>query len=60
MYLTAAWISRWVWVKKIPSFKQLKKQLEPKKIMTDEQLLAQVKALNDMFGGEVVDKKPTN
>ena len=52
-YLT----SRWVWTKDVPIEKILNNlELEvekEKKVMTDEQMLAQVKALNAMFGGNV-------
>lgn len=52
-YLT----SRWVWAKDVPIEKILNNlELEvekEKKVMTDEQMLAQVKALNAMFGGNV-------
>lgn len=46
-------ISRWVWEKKIDIEKILGEKKE-KKIMTDEEMLAQVQALNAIFGGEVV------
>lgn len=49
-------LSRWVWQKKIKKQdieKLLKVDNQPKKEMTDEQMLAQVKALNVLFGGEV-------
>ncbi|MCE5226707.1 MAG: hypothetical protein LLG05_12725 [Porphyromonadaceae bacterium] len=45
-------ISRWVWEKKIDIEKILGCE-EKKKIMTDNEMLAQVKALNKLFGGEV-------
>lgn len=52
-YLT----SRWVWTKDVPIEKILNNlELEvekEKKVMTDEQMLAQAKALNAMFGGNV-------
>lgn len=47
-------ISRWVWQKKIDIEKILEGKKE-KKVMTDEQMLNQVKALNSLFGGEVKD-----
>lgn len=53
IYLTSAWISRWVWAKRIPKFDSIMDRLQPKKHMTDEQMLEQVKALNIIFGGEV-------
>lgn len=46
-------ISRWVWTKKIDIEKILGEKKE-KKVMTDEEMLAQVQALNAMLGGEVV------
>jgi len=49
-------ISRWVWQKKIKQQdieKILKVDTKPAKEMTNEQMLAQVKALNTLFGGEV-------
>ena len=46
-------ISRWVWAKKVDIEKIL--NVKPKqKNMSDEEMLAQVKALNTLFGGEVV------
>lgn len=49
-------ISRWVWQKKIDIEKILNtgKQNQP---MTDEQMLERVKALNKLFGGEVITCK---
>lgn len=50
-------ISRWVWAKKITQ-KDIDKALGEKKTqknMTNEQMLAQVKMLNAMFGGEVIE-----
>ena len=48
-------ISRWVWTKNLPIEKILNElgTSEDKKEMTDEQMLAQVKVLNALFGGEV-------
>lgn len=52
-YLT----SRWVWTKDVPIEKILNNlELEvekEKKVMTDEEMLTQVKMLNSMFGGEI-------
>lgn len=48
-------ISRWVWAKKITQ-KDIDEALgekETQKEMTPEQMLAQVKMLNTLFGGEV-------
>lgn len=50
-------ISRWVWQKNIDIDKILKSidsKEEKQKQMTDDQLLAQAKMLNVMFGGEVI------
>jgi len=46
-------ISRWVWAKKLDINKILK-DMEPKKIMTAEDMLKQVQTLNRLFGGEEV------
>lgn len=47
-------ISRWVWAKKIDIEKILSEDKQPQnKEMTDEQMLAKVKMLNALFGGEV-------
>lgn len=46
-------ISRWVWQKKIDIKKYLGER-KAKTVMTDEEMLEQVKALNAVFGGEVV------
>lgn len=45
-------ISRWVWQKNINIEKILETKQE-KREMTDEQMLAQVKMLNSLFGGTV-------
>ena len=45
-------ISRWEWTKKLDLNKILK-DLEPKKVMTNEDMLKQVQILNKLFGGEV-------
>jgi hypothetical protein len=50
--LQAYQISRWVWQKKVDIDKALDIPKE-KKAMSDEQMLAQVKMLNSLFGGEV-------
>lgn len=49
-------ISRWVWQKEVDIDKALgiEKERESKE-MTDDQMLAQVKMLNRMFGGEEVE-----
>lgn len=52
MTIQAYQISRWVWEKKLDLNKILK-DMEPRKQMTDEQMLAQVQLLNNLFGGEV-------
>lgn len=46
-------ISRWVWQKRI-DIKKILDDKKPKKVMTDEEMLAQVIALNAVFGGDVV------
>lgn len=54
-YLNAAWTIQWLG-KKSNHPKPLKAILgenKHKKVMTDEEMLAQVKALNAMFGGEI-------
>lgn len=60
MVIQAYLISRWVWAKKVPIEKILKDigVEKEKKIMTDKQMLAQIKALNMMFGGEVKTCNP--
>lgn len=51
-------ISRWVWAKKIDIEKILETKKQKKKtIMTTNQMLAQVKALNAIFGGGEVNIK---
>lgn len=47
-------ISRWVWAKEVDIDKILGTK-EENKDMTNEQMLAQVKMLNRMFGGEEVE-----
>lgn len=56
MTIQAYQISRWVWAKKL-DIKEILKDMEgpAKKQMTNEQMLAQVKMLNALFGGEVVE-----
>ncbi len=51
-------ISRWVWTKNLPIEKILNElgTSKDKKEMTDEQMLAQAKVLNALFGGEVKEK----
>jgi predicted Co/Zn/Cd cation transporter (cation efflux family) len=49
-------ISRWVWAKKVDIKKYLGEN-KPKRRMTDEEMLAQVRALNAIFGGEVVKRQ---
>lgn len=55
MIIQAYLISRWVWAKNVPIEKILEDMgtKKEKKEMTDEQMLAQVKMLNAMFGGKV-------
>lgn len=49
-------LSRWVWQKKITKtdIEQALNIDKPQKHMTDEEMLAKVKALNTVFGGEVI------
>lgn len=47
-------ISRWVWAKKLDLNKILK-DMEPKKVMSNEAMLKQVQVLNRLFGGEVIE-----
>lgn len=55
MIIQAYLISRWVWAKKVPIEKILEDMgtKKEKKEMTDDAMLAQVKVLNALFGGEV-------
>ena len=46
-------ISRWVWAKRIDINSILAKVGQERKEMTDEQMLATVKALNALFGGKI-------
>jgi hypothetical protein len=48
-------ISRWVWQKRV-NVKKILNTDEQKKPMTDDEMLAKVKALNAMFGGKVEQK----
>lgn len=52
-YLTAAWVSRWVWQKRIPKFEDIIRKRNKK--MTSEQMFQQVKVLNAILGGNVVN-----
>lgn len=45
-------ISRWVWQKKI-NIEKILDAKRKKRIMTDEQMLNQIKTLNAVFGGEI-------
>lgn len=40
--------------KKKPDIKKILNKKETKNIMTDEEMLNQIKALNAMFGGEII------
>ena len=56
IYSLAALIRPMVWAKRPPLFERVFPEREDaKKPMTDEQMYAQVVALNRMFGGEEVD-----
>lgn len=58
LYMQAFLISRWVWQKKVDIEKILNDK-PAKKEMTDDEMLAKVKVLNTVFGGEVRVIKPT-
>lgn len=53
--ITQAWLTaNWSRAKKMPSLKSvLKSGKKKKKAMTNEEILAQIKALNQILGGEV-------
>ncbi len=51
MIIQAYLISRWVWSDKVDINKYISNK--PKKTMSDEEILARVKMLNNLFGGEV-------
>lgn len=53
MTVQAFQISRWVWQKKVDIDKALNMK-EEKKDMTDEEMLKQVKILNNLFGGKEI------
>lgn len=55
MIIQAYLISRWVWAKEVPIEKILNElgTKQENKIMTDEEMLNQVKMLNNLFGGDV-------
>lgn len=50
-------ISRWVWAKRIDIKKVLNVKKE-KEVMTDEEMLERVKALNKLFGGKEITCNP--
>lgn len=54
LYMQAYLISRWVWQKRVNIEEILKSDKKPSREMTDDELLNQAKALNAMFGGEVI------
>ena len=60
LIIQAYLISRWVWTEKIPIEKILEEMgtKKEKNKMTDEQMLARVKTLNTIFGGEVKTCNP--
>jgi len=45
-------ISRWVWAKKV-NIDEILGEKKVSKVMTDDEMLQQVKVLNAMFGGEI-------
>lgn len=60
-YLNAMWTIQWLGEKSRqpkPLEEILKNLFKEKQIMTDEQMLARVKMLNTMFGGEVKTCNP--
>jgi hypothetical protein len=57
-YLVAAWTSRWVWEKKIPTLEKVlpkEKELKVNKPerMTSEKMLERIKEINAQLGGTV-------
>ena len=52
-------LSRWVWAKKLPDLKKLLGKKEPKKDMTDDQMMKVCMALNKLYGGEVIEDGDT-
>lgn len=50
-YLQSVWISRFVWMKKVPAYEELNKK---EKEMTPEEMLEQIKQFNLAFGGTEV------
>lgn len=53
-FYVAFMLSRWVWAKKVDIEKFMNSLYKVKKEMTAEEMLAQVQALNMLFGGEVI------
>lgn len=49
-------ISRWVWAKNVNIKRILNSEKQEHKIMTDEEMLTQVKSLNKFFGGTVKEE----
>jgi len=52
-YANAMWTIQWLGKKKPQSLEKILNGNEPKKVMTDKEMLKQVKTLNALFGGEV-------
>lgn len=52
-YINAAWTAQWFGKNKPRPLAKILEGMNPKKAMTDEEMLKQVKALNTMLGGEV-------
>lgn len=50
-YLTA----KFIWTKKLPDLKKILGKKEPKKSMTDDQMMQMAIALNKLYGGEVIE-----
>lgn len=56
-YLNAYWTIQWLGKNKPRPLEKILKGLDKeKKVMTDEQMLNQVKMLNKIFGGDVIKK----
>lgn len=52
-YVNALWTIQWLDKKKPKPLKEVLKDLEPKKKMTDKEMLDQIKKINAMLGGDV-------
>lgn len=54
-YMTAYWHR----VRRMPGLKEILTKIKPQKPLTDEELLAQIKALNAALGGETKIREQT-